>query len=130
MIFETHPAFQRIEDTLFASARRSPDKTAIVDGDRTATYHSLASAAVALSHRLLEQGLQPGDRVSIFLDKSIESALAIGRLLQAFLFDVRPADPLALAAAAFVLTLAALIACCGPAWRAGRVDPSEALRQE
>ena len=77
MTSETHPAFHRIEDTLFASARRSPDKTAIVDGDRTATYHSLASAAVALSHRLIEQGLQPGDRVSIFLDKSIESALAM-----------------------------------------------------
>jgi len=58
------------------------------------------------------------------------TAVAIGRLLQAFLFEVRPADPLALAAAAFVLTIAALVACCGPAWRAGSVDPIEALRQD
>jgi long-chain acyl-CoA synthetase len=77
MTAETHSGFQRIEDTLFVRARRTPDKTAIVDGDRAATYHDLAAAAVTLSHRLLEQGLQPGDRVSIFLDKSIESAFAM-----------------------------------------------------
>ena len=58
------------------------------------------------------------------------AALAIGRLLQAFLFDVRPADPLALASAVFVLTVSALVACCGPAWRAARVDPIQALRQD
>jgi putative ABC transport system permease protein len=60
----------------------------------------------------------------------IAAAFAVGRLLRAFLFEVRPADPVALAAAAAVLALAAFAACCRPAWRAGRVDPMEALRQQ
>jgi putative ABC transport system permease protein len=58
------------------------------------------------------------------------AALALGRLLEALLFDVRPADPLALAGAAMAFGLAALLACALPAWRAGRVGLMEALRQE
>ena len=58
------------------------------------------------------------------------AALVLGRLLQALLFDVKPADPLSLAAAAVLFALAALAACLRPATRAGRVDLMEALRQD
>jgi ABC-type lipoprotein release transport system permease subunit len=58
------------------------------------------------------------------------AALVLGRLLQALLFDVKPADPLSLAAAAALFAVAALAACLRPANRAGRVDLMEALRQE
>jgi putative ABC transport system permease protein len=58
------------------------------------------------------------------------AALAVGRFLGPFLFEVRPADPIALAAASALFVVAALIACYRPISRAGRVDLMEALRQE
>jgi putative ABC transport system permease protein len=58
------------------------------------------------------------------------AALGVGRLLETLLFDVRPADPLALSGAALVFFLAALAACALPAFRAARVELMEALRTE
>ena len=58
------------------------------------------------------------------------AAMMVGRLLEALLFEVKPADPVALAGAAVVLGPAALLACLLPAIRATRVDLMEALRQE
>jgi putative ABC transport system permease protein len=66
----------------------------------------------------------------------VAAGLAIGgvatlpftRLIRAFLYDVAPADPLALAGGAATLTLAALAAAWIPARRATRIDPLDALR--
>jgi putative ABC transport system permease protein len=68
--------------------------------------------------------------MAIGLALGVVAAFGIGRLLQALLFDVQPADPLALASAAVLLAVAALAAGFRPARRAGRVDPMEALRQD
>jgi predicted permease len=68
--------------------------------------------------------------VAIGLTLGTLAALLLGRLLQALLFDVKPADPLSLAAAAALFAVAALAACLRPASRAGRVDLMEALRQD
>ena len=57
-------------------------------------------------------------------------AAAAGRLIESMLFDVSPFDPVAFAAAAAALTVAALAACVVPARRAARIDPMEALRHE
>jgi ABC-type lipoprotein release transport system permease subunit len=42
----------------------------------------------------------------------------------------RPADPSTVALMTMVLVAAALLASITPAWRASRVDPVQALRQE
>jgi macrolide transport system ATP-binding/permease protein len=57
-------------------------------------------------------------------------ALAASRVLENFLFQMKPNDPLALAAAAATLLAAAVLAGYGPARRASRVDPWTALRDE
>jgi putative ABC transport system permease protein len=60
----------------------------------------------------------------------LAAAAALTRFLGTLLFAVEPTDPATFAATAAMLTLAALIACALPAWRATRVDPAVALRQD
>ncbi len=57
-------------------------------------------------------------------------AVATSHVLEGFLFQMKPNDPLALAAAAGTLLAAAILAGYGPARRASRVDPWTALRNE
>ncbi|KAF9342307.1 hypothetical protein BGX26_007827, partial [Mortierella sp. AD094] len=49
-----------------------PEAVAIVDGDRTMTYHELNRRANVIAHQLLTAGVKRGDYVLIMLDRSIE----------------------------------------------------------
>jgi predicted permease len=57
-------------------------------------------------------------------------ALGATRLLQDQLHDVNPRDPLVIGVCLAVLALSAIAAALLPAWRASRVEPLVALRQE
>jgi predicted permease len=56
--------------------------------------------------------------------------LAASRLVRSLLYDVRPNDPLTIAAAVVLLMLVCLVAASLPARRASRLDPMQALREE
>jgi len=58
------------------------------------------------------------------------AAFFAGRLLAAQLFETRSTDPATLAAVALALLVTGLAASLVPAWRAMRVDPLVALRNE
>jgi len=58
------------------------------------------------------------------------SALALGRLMNALVFGVTPHDVATLSSVSLILTLCALMATLLPAYRATRVDPVIALRDE
>jgi predicted permease len=60
----------------------------------------------------------------------LAASLAVDRLLASQLFDVRPADPLTLAAVLGVFFSVALLASWLPARRATRLDPLHALRSD
>lgn len=60
----------------------------------------------------------------------LATALAASRLLTTLLYEVSPADPVALLGAAVVLLLVALVAAYLPARHATRVDPVQALRSD
>jgi predicted permease len=60
----------------------------------------------------------------------LAAGLFAARSLSAILYGVPPSDPLALAAAASVLTLTGLAACYVPAQRAARIDPARTLTTE
>jgi len=46
------------------------------------------------------------------------------------LYDLKPSDPTTLIAAALILLTTAIAAAYGPASRASRIDPMQALRHE
>jgi predicted permease len=58
------------------------------------------------------------------------TALILTRLLSNLLYKVSPRDPLAFGSALVVITITSLGACLFPAWRATRIDPVQALRQQ
>jgi len=57
-------------------------------------------------------------------------AAVSGRAIETLLFQTSARDAMAFGLAAALLVLAVLTAALGPAWRASRVDPLVALRQE
>lgn len=58
------------------------------------------------------------------------AALAVGRMLATLLYGVRPADPMTLLVAVGMFSVAAFAVSLGPAWRAGRIELTTALRQD
>ncbi|MFC9930075.1 non-ribosomal peptide synthase/polyketide synthase [Streptomyces sp. NPDC127190] len=59
-----------------AQARRTPDATAVRDGDRDLTYRDLADWAGRLAARLVADGLAAEDRVALLMDRSAELVVA------------------------------------------------------
>ena len=76
---------------------------------------------------ILRQGMM---LVVAGLGLGLIAALAFGRVMNDFLYAVRPNDPLTLAAVSLLLLAASAAACLVPARRATRVEPTIALRSE
>jgi putative ABC transport system permease protein len=58
------------------------------------------------------------------------AALLLTRLMGNLLYKVSAHDPLAFGSALAVIAIASLAACFLPAWRATRIDPAQALRDQ
>lgn len=67
---------------------------------------------------------------SIGLAVGVAGAAGAARFLSSMLFEVKPFDPSTYVAVAALTMLVTLGACFLPAWRASRIDPMTALRQE
>ena len=69
-------------------------------------------------------------QLAIGLTIGVAAAFAVGRLLQGFLVQISPRDPLTLVSIVMLLVCVTLTACIWPARRATRLDPVVALRHE
>ena len=89
----------------------------------------------------LALGAQPSNLLTMVLGEGLRlviaglalglaAALAVTRFLDTLLFGVDPRDATTFAGVVVVLSLAALVGCLLPAFRAMRVDPMIALRAE
>jgi putative ABC transport system permease protein len=88
---------------------------------------ALGAHAGAIRALVLRQGL---GIALLGVALGLIGALVLGRLLTSLLYEVSPADPGVLVAAAATLAGVAGIACLIPAIRATRVNPLDALRSE
>jgi predicted permease len=68
--------------------------------------------------------------VAIGAAVGVPAAVLLSRTLTAVLFDVTPTEPAILAGSVLSLFAVGLLAAAVPAWRASRVEPLQALRQE
>jgi len=58
------------------------------------------------------------------------AAVMLMRFMGNFLYKMSPRDPIAFGTAFIILIVVAFIACFLPAWRAMRIDPAQALRDQ
>jgi putative ABC transport system permease protein len=83
------------------------------------------------SGSILRSVLWQGLRIAaIGVAVGLAGALTLSRTLEAFLFQIRATEPSTYIISALTLGLIAAIACAIPAWRASRIDPLRALRQD
>jgi len=88
---------------------------------------ALGARCEAVLGRVLGDGLK---LTTVGLLAGLAGALALTRLMETLLFEVRPTDPATLGGVTAAITLVAIAACLVPALRATRVDPMAALREE
>lgn len=75
------------------STERFPDRQAVIEPGRAEiTYRDLSALADNLRDRLIHSGVKPGDRVGVYLPKSIDSVATIFGILKAGAAYV-PVDP-------------------------------------
>ncbi len=111
----------------------------------TAGIYAMMSYAVSRRTQeiglLLTLGAQRGDVLRIILRQAtvriligaaagLTGAILLTRVMSRLLYVVQPSDPATFAGATAFLISVALLASFVPAWRASRLDPVKALRQE
>ncbi len=87
---------------------------------------ALGATAAQVGGLMARQGLLP---VAGGLAVGLAGGLALGRLMRSILFQVSPTDPLTLVATLGALAVVGVAATLGPALRAARLTPLDALRE-
>lgn len=81
-----------LSQILDCSAKQFPEREAFRCDGKSLTYRELLQQANGLAHKLVELGVRRGDRVGIYLSKSLESAISLYGIWKAGAAYV-PLDP-------------------------------------
>jgi acyl-CoA synthetase (AMP-forming)/AMP-acid ligase II len=76
---------------LDAAADRRPDRPAVIDDDDQLSYAALARESERLAEDLRAAGVRRGDRVGVYLPKSIPAVVAVYGALKAGADGLHPA---------------------------------------
>jgi len=71
-----------VNNFLEESARKYPDKIALITPDGRYTYREIDEMANKITHSLLTEGLVKGERVAIFMDNSVEVVVSLFGVLK------------------------------------------------
>ncbi|UOM34327.1 non-ribosomal peptide synthetase [Acuticoccus sp. I52.16.1] len=74
---------QRLEAGFLARAAEAPERTALIDGERTMTYGELAARSAEIAARLVAAGAGPGRLVAVLARKGWEQVAAVLGVLRA-----------------------------------------------
>ena len=72
-----------LHDYLIDSARRLPEKIALVCQRQRLSYAEIDARSNALAHALARRGVERGDRVAVFADNTIETVVSFWAVLKA-----------------------------------------------
>src|SRR6185295_9787651 len=72
-----------LDRLLIESAARYPDRTAVVDGAESISYRELNDSSALLASELVSHGAGPGNRIGLYLDKSLDAIVALWGVLRA-----------------------------------------------
>ncbi len=92
---DNQPAYapsRALSDYLSDTARRFPDKTALRFGAKTRSFSELNRQANQLARLLQAEGIRPGDRIGLALDRSIELIVSLIAVMKTGAAYV-PTDP-------------------------------------
>ncbi len=87
-----YPKHLSIPELLNERVKAQPDHLALVEGDRTFTYEELGQEIRRLAGSLIENGVQPGATVAVYMNRSADAVTAILSVLHAGAAYV-PIDP-------------------------------------
>jgi putative ABC transport system permease protein len=88
---------------------------------------ALGAQPAQVSMLVLQQGIRP---VAGGLLAGVLAVMAAGRWIESILFGIRAGNPVAISAVVALVLFVGAMACWVPAWRASRIDPMAALRNE
>ena len=88
---------------------------------------ALGAQPAQMSRLVLRQGIRP---VAGGLLAGVAAVIAGGRWFGGVLFGIQAGNPMAISTVVALVLVVAGVACLAPAWRASRMDPMAALRNE